>query len=262
MPRLVWSVSGTRFYETGVDRGVLYIRDEPGVAWTGLTSVVENPVGGEAQSFYIDGAKYLVASSTEEFEATINAFTYPDEFAECDGTISIRPGLYYTQQKRTPFGLSYRTKIGNDQTGVEYGYKIHIVYNATAAPSQRTYSSIDDSTEPTDFSWNLVCRPPNLYEPVHVVIDSRTTDPLILVLLEDVLYGNSTDNPRLPTFEELVELFDEIVRLTVTDHGDGTFTIVAPTEALTMLDATTFQIDWPSAIFIDADSYNISDYPV
>lgn len=258
MPRLVWNGSGTRYYETGIDRGVLYIGSNPGIAWAGLTSVVENPVGGEPRSFYLDGSKYLVASSSEEFEATISAYTYPDEFGACDGTVKVREGLYITQQKRIPFSFSYRTRIGNDQDGVEHGYKIHIVYNATAAPSQRTYSSIDDSAEPTDFSWDIVTRPPNIYTPTHVVVDSRTTDPLILELLENILYGSDTENSRLPAYDELLEIFDTIVRLTVTDNGDGTFTLVAPNTALIMLDETTFQLTWPSAIFIDEDSYNVS----
>lgn len=258
MPRLGWSVSGTRFYETGVDRGVLYIGEQPGVAWSGLTSIVENPVGGETKSYYVDGAKYWAAASAEEFEATISAYIYPDEFGECDGTSRIRPGLFVTQQKRKSFALSYRTKIGNDQSGSELGYKIHIVYNAIAAPSQHTYSTIDDSTEPSDFSWNIVTRQPNLYSPVHVVIDSRSTDPLILELIENVLYGSDTETSRLPNFEELTELFDTIVRMTVTDNGDGTFTVVAPNTALVMLDETTFQITWPSAIVIDEDTYNLS----
>lgn len=258
MPRLVWSVPGTRFYETGVDQGVLYIRNEPGVVWTGLTSVVENPSGGESRSYYIDGAKYWVATSAEEYEATISAYTYPEEFGECDGTTKVRDGLYATQQQRSPFGFSYRTKVGNDRNGNEHGYKIHVVYNAVASPTQRSYSSVEDSVEPIDFSWDLICRQPNLYEPVHIVVDSRYTDSIILAMFEDILYGNELNNARLPTYSEVVELFDTIVRLTVTDHGDGTFTVEAPSSAITMLEETIFQITWPSAIYIDEDSYNIS----
>lgn len=261
MTRLVWGIYGKRFYEAGVDRGVLYVEGQPGVAWNGLISVEESPTGGEAQPYYIDGVKYLNTLSAEEFEATISAFTYPDEFAQCDGTEKVRPGLFASQQRRKPFNFCYRTKVGADQEGLEHAYKIHLVYNALASPTSRPYSSISDSTEPIEFEWNITTCPPvasGYKRTSHIEIDSRQTDPLILELLENILYGDDENEARLPEFDELLDIFDTIVRLTVTDNGDGTFTLEAPNDALIMLDETTFQLTWPSAIFLDEDTYQVT----
>lgn len=261
MAKLVWGVYGTRFYEAGVDRGVLYVAGQPGVAWSGLTSVDESPSGGGAEAYYIDGVKFLNIASTEEFEATISAFTYPDEFGECDGTARVRPGLFATQQRRKSFGFSYRTKIGNEQAGLQHAYKIHIVYNALASPSQRSYPTTGDDVDIVEFGWDITTRPPVIsgYKRTsHIEVDSRYVDPLILELLEAILYGNAENAARLPDFDELIEIFDTVVRLTVTDNGDGTFTMEAPNDALIMLDETTFQLTWNSAIFLDEDTYQVS----
>lgn len=260
MPRLEWNAVGSRFYEAGVDRGVLYVGDNPGVVWNGLTSVNENPSGGEAKPHYVDGVKYRNTSAPEEFEATITAFTYPDEFAECDGTHQPRLGMFIAQQRRKPFGLTYRTKVGSD-TDPEFGYKIHIVYNALASPSSQEHSTLDSSIDPNDFSWKITTRPPFIsdYRPMsHVVVDSRTTDPSVLSDLEDALYGTEVEAPYLPTFAELVEIFDRISELTVVDNGDGSFTVTAPGDEIRMLDETTFQITSSAAVFIDDDSYTLS----
>ncbi len=260
MPRLIWNSVGTRFYETGVDRGVLYVEGLPGVAWTGLTSVVEHPTGGSQSAFYIDGVKYLNIPSAEEFEATINAFTYPDEFGQCDGTNRIHSGLFITQQRRKSFGLSYRSKIGTDLNG-EFGYKIHIVYNALAAPSDRTNKTLDDSTDPADFSWNITTRPPSTLgykRTAHIIVDSRLTNPATMAAIEDILYGSESELPRVPSLTELFDVFEANAILSVTDNGDGSFTVSGPDEAILMLDSTTFQITWPSAVFIDAESYTIT----
>lgn len=210
MPRLSWSATGERFYETGVDRGVLYVGTNPGVAWTGLTSVSESPSGGEPKAYYIDGIKYLNLSSAEEFEATVNAFNSPPEFGPCDGTVSIQNGLFVTQQPRKPFGLSYRTKVGNDIDGSDHAYKIHLVYNALAAPSERSNNTLGDSTEPNDLSWSITTRPPVVtgFKPTaHFLIDSRLTPQDILIEIEDILYGSDANSSRLPSAQELTDMF-------------------------------------------------------
>lgn len=261
MARLTWNASGLRLYETGIDRGVLYVAGQPGVAWTGLTSVVERPSGASQRAYYLDGVKYLNLSSSEEFEATINAFTYPDEFAQCDGTARAYSGLLIMQQPRKSFGLSYRTKVGNDLTGTDYGYKIHIVYNALASPSDRTYSSLSDSADPSDFGWAITTRPSTITgykRTAHLVIDSRYTNPATVAAVEAILYGTDSNSARLPSSTELLAVFEANTIVTVTNHGDGTFTVTGPDEVILMLDSTTFQITWPSAVFINEISYNIS----
>lgn len=210
MSRLTWNSVSERFYETGVDRGVLYIANQAGIAWTGLTSVEEAPNGGDARPYYIDGIKFLNIAAAEEFEATINAFFSPPEFGPCDGISSVQNGLFATQQPRKSFGLSYRTLIGNDVDGSGHAYKIHLVYNALAAPSSRSNNTIGDSAEPSMFSWQITTLPPALtgYKPTaHFVIDSRTTSVPILTRIENVLYGTESVAPRLPTPAELITLY-------------------------------------------------------
>lgn len=260
MPRLDWYAVGSRTYEVGVDRGVLYIDSQPGVPWNGLTSVSESATGGEAKAYYIDGVKYLNISTPEEFQATITAFTYPDEFGQCDGTAQVRTGLFVTQQRRKSFGMSYRTKIGNDLTP-DHGYKIHLIYNALAAPSDRSHSTISDSTDPNDFSWTVTTRPPvtaGYHRTAHIVIDSRYTDPVTLAAVEDILYGTDILSASLPTLAELATIFDTVTTLVVTDNGDGTFTVEGPASAVEMLDERTFQINWPTAVYLDEVSYTVS----
>lgn len=210
MARLNWAAVGERFFETGVDRGVLYVGIDPGVAWTGMISVAEAPTGGEAKPFYMDGFKYLNLSTTEEFAATINAFSSPPEFGPCDGRVSVQNGLYITQQPRKPFGLSYRTKLGNEVDGSDHAYKIHLVYNALAASSDRANNTITDSPDPANLSWTITTMAPAItgYKPTsHFVIDSRFTPEGILISLEDILYGNEASAASLPTPAELIDLF-------------------------------------------------------
>jgi len=260
MPRLDWDSPGARYYETGVDRGVLYVTGQPGVAWNGLTSVNETPTGGEPRPYYIDGVKYLNVSSPEEFEATITAFTYPLEFEVCDGSIQPRQGLFLTHQKRKSFGLSYRTMIGNDQSD-SLGYKLHIVYNALVSPTDRNHQTLKDQSDPDDFSWKITCKPPELdgyRRTPHIVIDSRTTDPTILSAIEDILYGTDEDAARIPNFDELIATYDIVSTMTVVDNGDGTFTVTAPYDVIRMLDDETFEITSNNAVFIDDDTYTLS----
>lgn len=260
MSRITWDDPGKRFYEVGIDRGVLYPPGGDGVPWNGLTSVKIRPVGGDQKGYYLDGMKYLNVSAPEEFAATITAFTYPDEFAVCDGTVRVHSGLYVTQQQRKAFGFSYRTRVGNDLDS-NYGYKIHIVYNALAAPSDKDFQSIGSSADPSDFSWDITTKPAvmtGVKRSAHIEIDTRLANPSAIADVEDVLYGTEAQAASLPTLAQLVEIFDTYAILSVTDNGDGTFTVNGPDEAITMLDADTFEITWPSAVPIDADTYTLS----
>lgn len=260
MPRLEWNSFGTRLYEAGVDRGVLYVDGQPGVPWNGLTSITESPSGGGSTAYYLDGVKYLNVPDAEEFEGTINALTYPDEFLVCDGTAQPRLGLFISQQRRKAFSLSYRTKIGNDESE-EHGYKIHIIYNVLASPTNRDNSTLSDRTNPTDFSWKITSRPPSISEykrTSHVVVDSRYTDASVLALLEGTLYGTDDDPATLPSFDEVVAIFDTVSTLVVIDHGDGTWTATAPGDVIRMLDSTTFEITAPTAVYVDDVTYTLS----
>lgn len=200
MAKLEWDKTGERRYETGTDRGVLYVASNgtypTGVAWNGLTGVDENPSGAEANAQYADNIKYLELRSAEDFGATVTAYTYPDEFEQCDGSAEPTEGMYIGQQARKMFGMSYRTKIGNDVDGDEHGYYIHLIYGATASPSQRSYKTVNDSPEPIEFSWEVTTTPVNItgYKPVaHIRINSTKADPEKLAVLESVLYGANAE---------------------------------------------------------------------
>lgn len=208
--RLAWGTFGERYYESGLDRGVLYVTADAGVAWSGLISVSENPTGGAPRPFYIDGVKYLNVASAEEFEATLVAFASPAEFGPCEGVVPVHTGLFVTHQRKQSFGLSYRTRIGNDAEQTDHGYKIHLIYNALAAPTTRNNQSINDSVDPTAFSWAISTLPPTITgykRTAHLIVDSRTTDPDILSEVEDLLYGTDEDPPTLPTPDELIAIF-------------------------------------------------------
>ena len=216
MSKLVWDETGKRFYETGVKQGVLYPQANggtypKGVAWNGLTSVSESPEGAEPEPLYADDIKYLNLMSVEEFKATIEAYTYPDEFAECDGSASIAEGVTVGQQKRKPFGLCYRTTLGNDVDGNGHGYKLHLVYGALAAPSEKNFETINDSPEAATFSWELSTTPvavskDGLQPTASITIDSTKADPTKLKALEDILYGSTENEPRLPLPDEVATL--------------------------------------------------------
>lgn len=210
MTRLIWGAQGERYYETGVDRGVLYVGTDTGVAWNGLVSVAESPSGGEAKPFYLDGRKYLNISAAEEFEATLNAFSSPLEFGPCDGQAAIQNGLFVTQQPRKSFGLAYRTRIGNDTEGNEYGYRIHLVYNALADPSSNDRKTVDDNVSVLTYSWKITTLAPYIrrYKPsAHLIIDTRYTDPDVLSTVEGILYGDDSQASRLPDPAELSDIF-------------------------------------------------------
>jgi hypothetical protein len=211
---LVWDATGDRLYETGVDRGVLYIPDETGdyalgVAWNGLTTVTETPAGADANAQYADNIKYLNLLSAETFGGTIEAFTYPEEFGQCDGTALPAPGVLLGQQGRHAFGLAYRTRLGNDLEGVDFAYKLHLLYGALAAPSEKAYATINDSPSAIAFSWAISTTPVSVtdYKPTSlIVVDSSVVDAGGLTALEAALYGGASTSPRLPLPDEVIEM--------------------------------------------------------
>lgn len=215
MSKLVWDDTGKRFYETGVKYGVLYpLSDagkyDKGVAWNGLTAVTESPSGAESTPLYADDIKYLNLISTEEFGGTIEAYTYPEEFEQCDGSAELVKGVAIGQQPRKTFGLCYRTTLGNDVKNNDYGYKLHLVYGALAAPSEKAFATINDSPEAVTFSWEFSTTPVNVegHKPTaSIVIDSTKCDATKLAALEKILYGDdSGDGPRLPLPDEIKTL--------------------------------------------------------
>lgn len=214
MAVLTWDGVGERFYETGIDRGVLFIPNngvyDSGFAWNGLVSVTESPSGAEATPQYADNIKYLNLVSAEEFGATIEAFTYPDAFAQCDGTASPAVGVSVGQQSRKSFGFSYRTKLGNDVNGADYGYKLHLVYGALAAPSEKAFNTVNDSPEAITFSWELTTTPVPVtgLKPTAILTIDSTKVPLAnLQALEAALYGTAGTSPRLPLPDEVIAMF-------------------------------------------------------
>lgn len=253
MTALAWDETGTKLYETGVDHGVLYLPDSQGayvdgVAWNGLTSVSESPSGAEPNAQYADNIKYLNLYSAEEFSATIEAFTYPDEFAQFDGLGVPTPGITVGQQARKTFGLSYRTKIGNDIEGDDYGYKIHLVYGCTASPSEKAYQTINDSPEAITFSWEVSTVPvavTNMRPTSVITIDSTKVDADTLADLEQILYGDVGVDPTLPLPDTVVTMFS------------GTVTTVTPSQPT--YNSTTKVITIPTVAGV---TYYIDDLPV
>ena len=242
MARLTWDNTGERRYETGVDHGVLYIPDGSGdytngVAWNGLTTVTESPSGAEATALYADNIKYLDLRSAEEFGATIEAFTFPDEFLQFDGVATPQTGVTVGQQSRSTFGFSYRTNIGNDVDGSDYGYKLHLIYGATAAPSEKAYATINDSPEAITFSWEVATTPISaggtLKPTSQLVIDSTKVEGADLTTLENLLYGES-GNPQLPSPATVIAIFGAGV--TTVDLGTPANqpTYVAATHIVTL----------------------------
>ena len=223
MSAIVWDKTGERIYESGVDHGVLYPQDDTGayaggVAWNGLIGITESPSGAESNPQYADNIKYLDLMSAEEFGATIEAYMYPVEFEECDGTAEVAPGVTIGQQNRKTFGMSYRTKVGNDVAGQDYGYKLHLFWGAKASPSEKNFQTINDSPEATTFSWEVTTTPvvlttinpktKKVYNPTaSMVVNSTKVDATKLAALEKILYGDIESEPRLPTPDEVIAIF-------------------------------------------------------
>lgn len=214
MAKIVWDESGKRTYETGVRKGVLYLQDTQGaytkgVAWNGLTAVTESPSGAEPTALYADDIKYLELFSAEEFGATIEAYTYPAEFEKCDGSASLGTGVTIGQQDRATFGLCYRTVLGNDVKGSEFGYKLHLIYGAKAKPSEKGYQTINDSPEAITFSWEISTTPVNVagFKPTAcVTIDSTKIEPEKLTQIETLLYGDTSAEAKLPLPDEIAQI--------------------------------------------------------
>lgn len=216
MSKLVWDQIGERFYETGVNQAALYVQEggayPKGVAWSGITAVTESPSGAEASPLYADNIKYLNLIGNEEFGATIEAYTYPEEFAQCDGSASLATGVTIGQQKRNSFGLAFKTLLGNDTDGTEHGYKLHMIYGATAAPSEKAYASVNESPEAITFSWEVTTIPVNVagFKPTSIVtIDSTKADPTKLAALEAILYGSEDQEARLPLPDEIAQIMGD-----------------------------------------------------
>lgn len=223
MAKIEWDKTGEKLYETGVKNGVLYLPDESGaytngVAWNGLTSVKESPSGAEATPLYADDIKYLELTSAEEFGGTLECYTYPDEFAECDGSAEVAPGVIIGQQNRKTFGLCYRTTLGNDIKGNEYGYKLHLIYGAKASPSEKAYSTINDSPEAITFSYEISTTPVNVtgHKPTaSLIVDSTKVSVEKMAALEAILYGKDgvesspNNNPKLPLPDEVIALLKD-----------------------------------------------------
>lgn len=247
MTRIKWDQEGTRLYETGTRNGVLYVKNEnattgsngittnaylAGVPWNGLTGVSESPSGAEETKLFADDQKYLSLYSAEEFACTIEAYTFPDEFAECDGSAQIvaNSGIFAGQQVRKSFGFAYRTVLGNDVAGENYGYKLHIVYNATASPSEKSYATINDSPEAISFSWSITTTPvfvaEGLKNTATLILDSTKVPAKFLTYLENILYGSADAEPRLPLPNEIIALFNDTETWDPTEY---TYTAVEDT---------------------------------
>lgn len=219
MTKLVWDKSGERFYETGTTNGVLYVQDsagkyQTGVVWNGLTAVTESPSGAEPTDLYADDTKYATLRSAETFGATVEAYTYPDEFAECDGSATLMEGVYIGQQPRKSFGLTYKTRIGNDVSD-NLGYKLHIVYGATASPSEKAYTTINDSPEAITFSWEMTTTPVNIegYKPTAtLIVDSTKVEKDKLEALENYLYGDADHEATLPMPDQVKSILTDGTR--------------------------------------------------
>lgn len=268
MTRLLWDQTGERTYETGVDQGVLYIPDngvyEEGFAWNGLTTVTESPTGAEANAMYADNMKYLNLLSVEELGGTIEAYTYPDEFGQCDGTAEVHEGVVVTQQRRKTFGLCYRTLKGNDVDATDHGYKLHLIYGAIAAPSEKAFATVNDTPEAITFSWEFTTTgvPVTGYKPTSMlVIDSTQVNSGMLTTLENALYGTGGTDPRLPLPDEVIAMFagaQTLVTPTMPSFVAATGVITIPTvtgvryrRADTRATVTgTYTIGTPGATFV------------
>ena len=263
MAELIWGELSNRVYETGIDRGVLYVDDNPGVPWDGLISLDQEPTGGAIREFYLDGEKIMSLSKDTDFKAKLTAYSSPPEFDLCDGMAFLRNGLFSTMQPRKPFGLAYRTTVGNGTDGDDFGYKIHLIYNCMAVPSNQSFKSKGDKPNLTNFTWDISTKPevvPGSKKTAHLVIDSTKAYDWAISSIEQILYGTADQDPRLPLPTEVVQIFEDNSILQITDNGDGTWTAAGPDAVVSMVNPDEFQISWPSVIFTDVDQtiYNVT----
>ena len=261
MAVLTWDDPGTRVYESGVDRGVLYLPGGLGIAWNGLISVDEQVSGNSQDPLYYDGIKYSDVVVPGDFAASLKAYTYPDEFLPFEGTLEVNNGMFVTGQTQARFGLSYRTKVGTDESG-DAGYKIHVLYNLLAVPAAKTHETISDSESPIEFEWNLTAIPsdtPGFKPTAHLIFDTRKMSSLLLDDIEQTLYGDDITAPNLPPINIFVTFISEWVLIRITDNHDGTWTAEGPDNLIQMTGPDSFQILQANAVFKDADTYAISD---
>lgn len=261
MSKIEWNAPGDRKYEYGLDRGVLYVPGKEAVPWNGLISVSEKRSESETRETFVDGVLRRQTRSGSDFALDLEAYYTPREFDECDGVSSVQNGFYATQQDGKEFSLCYRTKIGNDIQGNEHGYRIHIVYNALAVPSEGSYNTTSDSSDASTFKWTLTSRPldvDNIFPSAHFIIDTTQAYVWAIEAIERILYGTDEDVPRLPTPQEILDIFELNAIFRVVEYPDGTFTVDGPDPAVHMLDNETFQLSWPS-VFILADGNYTAD---
>lgn len=263
MGKIVWDRFGNRVYETGLDRGVLYLPNGSAVPWNGLTSIIEK-FNREVSSVYFDGMKIHDAVVLGDFSATMKAVTYPEEFTELEGMASDKSGIWYADQPPQTFGLCYRTQVGNDLEGNDAGYKIHILYNVTAVPNDKTYASLGADPSLVEFEWTISSVPeeiPGYYPTAHIIIDSTKTDPWLLEELEEMLYGTSLAAAALIPMTELVTFISEWYRIQIVDHGDGTWSAISERDEFIDLDIVEqyFEINGANAVFLDLETFIISD---
>lgn len=264
MTKITWNETGSRVFEAGFDRGVLYIPGGIGVPWNGFISVDENP-GSTIQPVYFDGRKINDIVDPGVYSARLRAYTYPEEFEQFQGNLEDSSGLLLTNQPQERFHLSYRTKIGNDVDSEDHGYRIHILYNLTAIPSTRSYKTLGLEVEPSEFEWTLSSIPSDIagFRPTsHIILDSRKIPYWFLADVEEVLYGSDTRDPGIPELEGFATFFRKYNRIVIFDNGDGSWTAATDRiDAITYPAAGDFQIDGAEATYLDADTYDLSSTP-
>lgn len=262
MPRIVWDKVQDRQYESGLDRGVLYLNNGDAVPWNGLTSVVEK-LDRSTEPVYYDGVKVDESITLGAFSATISAITYPDVMDTIEGKTEIRNGFFLGEQPTETFGLCYRTRIGNAVDGDEVSYKIHIIYNVIATPSDRTYASASDDPSLVEFEWDLTTTPvelPGFRGAAYITIKTEDLDPLLLEEIEKILYGSGAVDASLMPMAELVDYVNNWFRLKITNNGDGTWTASTTYDGyIFLLEDEAFRIDKANAIYINDTTYVISD---
>ena len=260
MTALVWDEIGKRYFESGVSHGVLYDEDGKGIAWNGLTSVDE-AASKTIDPVHFDGVKFNDIVKPGDFAGTLRAFTYPKQFRQYEGVMQDQTGFYITGQPSNRFGLSYRTQVHSD-LGQDIGYKIHVLYNLTAVPAQRSFHTLSENAEAVEFEWSLTSIPEDIdkFRPSsHLIFDSREIDPYLLIDIEDILYGSADADAYLPSLKGLASFVRKWERLIITEFMDGTWEAYSPLpDVITMIDDTTFQIVSDTAVYLDPDTYEIS----
>lgn len=261
MTKLLWDQSGTRLFETGIDRGVLYLEDFSGVSWSGFRSLDEDNSSVKTESLYLDGVKSGETVTEGDYAAKLEAYTYPDQFSAYQGVLEVASGMFVDAQRPKRFSLSYRTLIGNDTEGTSVGYKIHIVYFLTAQPSNGSQDSLSNSANFRDLSWDIDSVPVQVpgYRPTaHYILDSRTLPPRLLSKIEGILYGTDSSESRLPPIDELHEMVMDYWLIEITDNGDGTWTAEGPDDLIQNLGDGEWTISEANVVWLNDESYTIS----